>query len=121
MKEQQGSIRKSSPTYSEKRKIRWDELQRDWEFHSQKRKIRILIFKKVKGIKEYVQGACMIANPKHIRKTLLADFLQSEGRKCKLVDESPEQLKQKIKSNSLFLCVQGCKYTPLYMILFFVT
>ena len=40
------------------------------------------------------------SQPKPVRKTLLADFLPSEARECKLVDESAEQSRQKIKSSS---------------------
>ena len=36
-------------------------------------------------------GVVHDSQPKPIRKTLLADFLPGEARKCKLVDESAEQ------------------------------
>ena len=47
--------------------------------------------------------------PKPIRKTLLEDFLPSEARECKPVDESAEQSRQKIKSDSFSYMAQGCK------------
>ena len=45
-------------------------------------------------------GVVYDSQPKPVRKTLFADFLPSEAQECKLVDESAEQSRQKIKNSS---------------------